>query len=180
MRRREHGFTLLEAVVSLALGALFMLLAAQLLRDTQIATLATRRQALDPTPQHVAERLRRDLQRATGTLTLRGRSALPWSRGPLVLVLPSGGSVRYEKSADRVTRQLIDSAGVSSGARAVLQGVVSWRWIEIGPRLVEVEIGFRRQQAGAALARRPTVPRDSIDMLRLRVSLRGSPGRSSW
>ena len=180
MRRRESGFTLLEAVVSLALSALFMLLAAQLLRDTQLATLATRRQALDPAPQHIAERMRRDVQRATGTLALRGRSGLPWSRGPLVLALPSGGSVRYEKSADSVTRKLVDSAGISSGERPLLQGVVSWRWVDLGSGLVEVEIGFRRERSGAALDRRVTVSRESIDTLRLRVAMRGAPGRSSW
>ncbi len=181
MRRRSRsGFTVIEAVVSLALAALFMLLAAQLLRDTQLATLATRRQALDPAPQQIAERLRRDIRRATGTLLPRSRSGLLWSRGPLILMLPSGGSVRFEKSADQVTRRLIDSSGISSGERPLMGGVVSWRWTEIGSGLVEIEIGFRRERDDSVLQRRATVARSAIDTLRMRVAMRGAPGRSSW
>lgn len=180
MSRLRGGFTVIEAVVSLALGAVFLLLAAQLLRDTSLAALATRRQVLDPTPQHLAQRLRRDIQRSTGTLRLRGRSDPAWSRQPLTLMLPSGARVRYEKNADQVTRRLIDAAGASSGDRALLRGVVSWRWLELSPDLVEIEIGYRRQADGEALRRFTAVPRSSIDKLHLRVALRGATGRSSW
>lgn len=76
-RGARNGFTVIEAVVSLGLTALFMLLAAQLLRDTQLVTLATRRQALDPTPQHLSQRLRRDVQRSTGSAACCSTTAAP-------------------------------------------------------------------------------------------------------
>ena len=180
MRRSGSGFTLVEAVVSVALTALFMLLAAQLLRDTQLASLATRRQALDPTPQHIAQLLRRDVHRSTGTLRLLGSVSSLWSYGPLTLTFPSGGSVRYDKIGDQMTRRLFDAGGTHAGERKLLQDVVGWRWLQLSSDLVEVEIRYRRRPAGEALQRSVGVPRTSIEILRMRLSMRAVPGRSSW
>lgn len=181
MARRGHsGFTVIEAVVSLALSALFMLLAAQLLRDTQLASLATRRQALDPTPQHIAQQLRRDVHRSAGTVRLLGSSSSLWSRGPLTLRLPDGGSVRYERSADQISRLLLDKTGAAVGERALLRGVVSWRWLQLDSDLVEIEIGYRRQPDGETLRRSAGVDRSAIEFQRMRVAMRAVAERSSW
>ncbi len=180
MRRAASGFTVIEAVVSLALMSLFMLLAAQLLRDTQLATLATRRAALDPTPQHIAQQLRNDLHRAGGTVRLRGSASALWSRDALTLRLPTGGIVRYEKTADQVSRYLRDAGGSLVGERPLLRGVVSWRWLQLSPDLVEVEVGYRRRPDGDALDRQPGVDRSTIEILRMRVAMRAVPGRRSW
>lgn len=177
---RSRGFTVIEALVSLALSALFMLLAAQLLRDTQLASLAVRRQALDPTPQHLAQRLRRDVHRATGTARLRGARSALWSRGPLTLRLAGGGSVRYERVGDRIERRLFDHTGTDLGERAYLHGAVSFRWLELSTDLVELEVGYLRQAQGEALRRSPGAHRSTVEILRMRVAMRNVPGRRWW
>lgn len=178
--RRRGGFTVIEAVISLALSALFMLLAAQLLRDTQLVTLATRRQALDPTPAHIAQRLRRDVHRSSGTLQLLGSSGPLWSSGPMTLMLPGGGSIRYERTGERMSRRLFDGGGGAINERELLRGVVGWRWLQIGSDLVEVEIIYRRRPDAEALQRLPAVSRTSVDVLRMRMAMRAAPGKSSW
>ncbi len=175
-----RGFTVIEAVVSLALTSLFLLLAAQLLRDTQRASLATRRQALDPTPRHVAQYLRNDVHGARGTVRLRGSASQLWSRGPLTLRLADGSSVRYQKTADQVGRALFDAGGAPAGERTLMRGVVSWRWLQLSSDLVEVEVGFRRRPDGDALSRSVSEPRSSIETLRMRIAMRAAPGRRSW
>lgn len=176
----SRGFTVIEAVVSLGVTALFLLLAAELLRDTTLISAAARRQALDPMPQHVAQQLRHDVHRARSTVRLRGSASELWSRGPLTLALPGGGTVRYERSANRVVRSLFDAGGAPRGERTLLTGAVSWRWLQLSADLVEVEIGFGRRPDGEALRRSARVHRSEIEMLRMRLAMRAVPGRGSW
>ena len=71
MRPRQSGFTILEAVISVSLTLLFISTVAMIVRDTQLASLATRRQALDPTPQHLTQSLRSDVHRSYRVQRLR-------------------------------------------------------------------------------------------------------------
>lgn len=61
-----------------------------------------------------------------------------------------------------------------------MRGIVSWRWVELGPDLVELEIGYRRRPDGDALRRTVAVDRSTVELVRMRVAMRAAPGRRSW
>jgi len=180
VRRSRSGFTVIEAVVSLAVTMVFMLIASQLVRDTQLASLATRRQALDPTPQHVAQSLRSDVHRSRGIDRLRGSRTTDWSSSNLSLLLPDGGIVRYEKSVDEIRRVIVAPDGSTALDRPLMRGVVGWRWIQLSSDLVEVEILFRRRPSNEALRRTWRAPEAVIEVTRMRLAMRAVPGKRSW
>lgn len=180
MSRGERGFTILEAVISLALTLLFLLITAGLLRDAQLASLALRRQALDPTPQHIAQNLRHDVHRSRRVELPLGSGVGSWSYSALSLTLPDGGTVRYEKSNEEISRTLVAADGTSSGARPLMRSVLSWRWLQIAPDLVEIEIVFRRRPSNEGLRRTASAPGPTVETLQMRLALRAIPGKRSW
>ncbi len=177
---RGRGFTLVEAVVSLALTALFLLLAAQLVRDTQLASLATRRQALDPTPQHLTQTLRNDVHRARRVELTNGFISTLWSSGALSLIFPEGGGVRYERAAGEIRRTLVAPDGTSSGRRPLMRDVLSWRWLQLTPDLLELEIVFRRRPAGEAARATWHDAGAATETTRMRLAMRAVPGKQTW
>ena len=177
---RSRGFTVVEAVVSLALTALFLLIASQLVRDTQIAALSTRRQALDPTPRHLTQTLRNDVHRARRIELSEGEVGGTWSHGALDLAFAEGGGVRYEKSAGAIRRTLVAADGLTSGSRPIMREVLGWRWLRLAPELIELEVSYRRRPDGEALRDSWQDPGSSIDTTRMRLAVRAVPGRSSW
>lgn len=180
MKRAGRGFTVIEAVVSLALTLLFLMTAAALLRDAELASLALRRQALDPSPQHIAQSLRSDVHRSRRIERLLGASAGSWSYDALSLALTDGSVVRYEKSYEEVSRELVAADGTSLGARPLMRDVLSWRWLKIAPDLIEVEIVFRRRPANEAARRSWRDPGASVETLRMRLAPRAVPGKRFW
>jgi hypothetical protein len=178
--RSALGFTVIEALVSLLLTLLFMTIAVGLLRDAHLASLAVRREAIDPTPQHIAQSLRTDVHRSRRIERQLGAIPGRWSYSPLSLVLPDGGIVRYDKSDETVGRELLSSAGVSLGVRPLLRDVLSWRWLELAPDLVEVELVFRRRPSNEAARRTWQDPGPTVETMRMRLALRAVPGRSGW
>ena len=180
MDRRSRGFTVVEALISVALTLLFLTIAAGLLRDAQLASLAIRREALDPSPQHIAQSLRNDVHRARQVERLLGTSPGSWSYGPLSLTLADGSTVRYEKSAEEVGRELIATSGTSVGARPLMKDVLSWRWLQLAPDLLEIEIVFRRRPGNEALRRSWHDVGPNIETMRMRLATRASVGKRSW
>ncbi len=178
-RHRQRGFTVIEAVVSTTITLVVLLITAQLVRDAQLAALSGRRQALDPTPQHIAQSLRNDVHgaRRIGAEVYRSPG---WTYGELDLALPDGGVVRYEKSGEEIRRTLFASSGTTVSRRPLLRDVVSWRWIQLDGGLVELEIIYRRRPANDAV--RPTWVNEqpSTETMNLRLASRAIPGRRSW
>jgi len=135
-RGRDQGFTLLELVFALAVGVLLMLLAAQLLRTTQLVFLDATRDALDPQPRLGAALLRHDVRAA---LVVSGGSLLP-STGALDLLQPGSNWIRYEREDAALVRLRLASDGTELGRLVVMRPVGGWWWRETVPGLLEISL----------------------------------------
>lgn len=133
-RRRPAGFTLLELAISLAVATLLFLLAAQLLRAAHLVFLDAGREAIDPEPRLAAAMLRRDVRESIGAAP----AAAP--DDPLVLYLPGGGSVRYERDGPQLLRIRLDAGGGEVSRRVALAPLAAWSWREPQPGLLEVTL----------------------------------------
>lgn len=178
--RRRRGFTVVEAVISLALTLVFMLLAAQLVKDTQLASLATRRQVLDPAPQFLAQALRNDVHRARGVNLSGGFLSPGWAYDELSLALPDGGTIVYDRNAEQVSRTLIAPDGTFAGTKPLMRDVLAWRWLLLEVDLVELEIVFRRRPKNEVLQRTWHDRGSSVETMRLRLAMRAIPGKRWW
>jgi prepilin-type N-terminal cleavage/methylation domain-containing protein len=179
-RRGERGFTLLEMVVALALFAVAMLLAGQLLGQSRLLLTAGARKAQDPLATYVLLRLRSDVQAAD-----RVAGASPfgeWSTAALELPGAVAGSlVAYEREGEELVRRFEDGAG-ASGRQAWMAQVESFRWRRLGTKLVEIELVSRRAPGFEdwRLAGRPEAPVDRLRIDRLLLATRGSGLGGGW
>src|SRR5204863_7591105 len=123
-------------VISLAVGALLMLLAAGLLRSAQLVFLDAAREALDPEPRLAAAVLRRDVREAFG---VTAGSPIP-SSAPLVLSLPGPSSARYAQVGPQLVRVRLDALGDEVSRRTVLSPLAAWHWSEPEPGLIFVTL----------------------------------------
>jgi|GEM_PF-1189648 len=152
--RAAAGFTLIEAVIAMAVLGIGLMLAASLLVQAHRMLAQAGIRARTPPSAPVLDRLRSDIQGASAIDA--GLGALPgWSRDRLTLVFPDGHRVRYEMDGSRLDRSelLPPPAGGGKAPKAaskdwtrprpVLRDVYSWRWIVAGPRLLTVELTFR-------------------------------------
>lgn len=141
------GFTLIEAVVALAVLGVGMLLLGSLLIQAHTMLAQAGIEARVPLSEPVLDRLRSEIQGATGIDA--GPAPLPgWSRDRLTLVFPDGRRARYETDGPRLMRSdfvpAAPGAAASWGAaRPVLGEVLSWRWEVAGSRLLTVEVTYR-------------------------------------
>ncbi len=180
MRRgNRRGYGLLELVVSLPISIFVLVLVAQLLQDVQRTYSTTRHETLDPLPHHALQLLRNDLQGAKQILppssTLPGR--------PLDLVLGNNSKIRYEKTGGEFFRVQLDAAGQPKNTMRLLSRVMNWTWTEAQPGLVDIQIDYLRREISPL--RRSGLPNlktsvTVLEPLRLRVALRGIPGKNSW
>lgn len=167
----RQGFALLELVVSTAIFLLVSMIGIGLLAESQTSLVIVNRTARDPLPDFALTILRRDVMSSRGV----GLSPLP---GVLLLepASPGAGPVTYLKSGDRLERITADGS-----QRLLMTGVGSFDWWEVGPRLLEIQITFRRQGPLAAhgllssvqaLRRKPR-----LETVRVRVALRAAGAR---
>lgn len=181
--RRERGFTLLEAVVVLAVTAVALMLAAGMLREAHVLSAAAGRQLDDPLAELAAARLRADVQ-GSDRVVGAGLPAPLWNETPLELegYWPDT-ALRYRRRGQALERLVVDDSGEVLGRSVWIHRLEAWRWRLLAPRLLEVEITYRRgpdpsswRLAGGP----PTPPPDVVETDRLLLALRGRGGGAGW
>jgi prepilin-type N-terminal cleavage/methylation domain-containing protein len=178
--RRQRGFTLLEMVVALALFAVAMLLAGQLLGESRRLLVAGARKAQDPLATYVLLRLRSDVQAADRVA--EGAPQGEWSEEALELPGAVPGSlVAYERQGEELVRRFEDGAD-ASGRQAWMSRVERFRWRRLGTKLVEVELVSRRAPGfeDSRLSGRPETPAERVRVDRLVLAARGSGLGGGW
>lgn len=163
--RRAQGFTLLEAVIALAVLSVGLVLAGSLLIQAYRMLAQAGVDARTPTTDLAVERLKVDLQGASGASS-GSPSDSDWTPDRLELVYPDGRRVRYDKRGSALLRQTLPAgSGAWDPARQVVGDVLSWRWQRLDTRLVEVEIVYRARPVSAT-AMDPAGPIDDRDTSR--------------
>lgn len=166
--RSEGGFTLLEAVVALAVLGVGIVLAGSVLTQSLRMLAQAGPEVRTPVTDLVLTRLRREIQQAAA-VELGPSGDFGWSRTRLELIDPEGRRVRYEARQGMLHRRVLeveepsDEKGEAGGSapaetggtgrsasppewsapRRVLEGVVSWRWRLLSRRLLTVEVTVR-------------------------------------
>ncbi len=162
------GFTLVEAVVALAVLAVGIVLAGSVLTQSLRMLGQTGAEVRTPVTDLALTRLRREIQQAAA-VELGPFGDFGWSRTRLELIDPEGRRVRYEAREGTLFRRVLEveepadrreegeerratdptEAGGTGRAvsppdwkapRRVLDGVVSWRWRLLSRRLLTVEV----------------------------------------
>ena len=175
-RRRERGFTLLEALVALALTALVLALTAGLLGEPGPALAAAGLNLGDPLTGALAARLRVDGEAAA---RFSGETApLPglWSSEALTLVRPDGTAVRYWLENGRLLRAAGPEPLEGVAGSAWLPPGAGFRWRAVSSELLEIAWSY----PGAAwpgTSRRRTPVRLEESLV---VALRGGGRRGGW
>lgn len=144
----EAGFSLLEILVTLAVLAIGLALAAGILVQTQRMLAQGVAEVRAPEAALVVAHVRADLQAAAGIGGGAGAGRSPWSRDRLVLLGTTGEAVVYERREDRLVRfgGVTDRRFRTAGeGRTVLPGLISWRW-KADSRLVTVELIYDRPE----------------------------------
>jgi hypothetical protein len=174
-----RGFTLLEVLISLVLLMLALALAAQILLETsQVLTEAAAEQLDAPIPLAVA-RLRGDVLGSAAFTVVEG----PRGEAGLLLEGHPAGTILYERAGDELRRTLLDPGGAPLGEGVLMRGVTGWSCIEVGPRLVAIEIRYRRRTVRPSpLSTLPAFrgPRTKERTESLLLALRGAGLGDSW
>lgn len=141
MTAPRRGYSVVEMlVVLLILGLLVPGLATAL--EKGLTMLSRTRSALTaPQLNTACLQLRADLESAAEV----GPGGGGWTRGPLVLELPGGDTIRYEVRAGALLRtargaRAPEEARTSARTRVVARPATALIWSQPGPRLIAVEI----------------------------------------
>lgn len=174
-RRAAGGFTLLELLFSFLILGTVMLIASQLLIESQMRLSHSARRALEPAATLALEQIRADV-RASASVPAGDHE---WNWAPLVLVGHPAGTVRYEKQGSELVRSL------AGGERIVMREVNVWRWRRVRGvplPLVEIELGhretprLRRRIAGGQREAPLPILRSHL----ISVSPRQAGGKRGW
>lgn len=179
--RRERGFTLIEALVALAVTCVGLGLAAGLLIESHRMAAQAGLEIKRPAVEGPLTLLRHELQAAAGVARGASRAAIGsgGSRDRLVLVRPGQPPVVYEREGGRLVRRL----GEGGEGRTVVPGLVSWRWFQAAPNLVTVEVVY---DGGWGAPGGRVSPRGRIAgprgwrTRRITAALRGGGARRGW
>jgi len=179
-RRSQAGFTLLEAVVALAVVSVALYLAAGLLREAQVLSAAAGRQLTDPLAGVVAARLRADVQGADAVAPPAPGGV--WTSGPLCLAeRRHQGLLCWTAAGSELHRSFLGEAGGTSDA-TWLRSLVAWRWRLPAAGLVDLEVAYLRSAEPWRwrMSGPPSPPAPSLATERLRLALRGGGRGSGW
>lgn len=144
--RRQRGFTLVEALISLLVVLTAFAFAAQVLQETAQMLADSAAEGRDAAMPQVAARIRADIQ-ASWTFQV-----VPGASSPRLRLLGHpAGVVEYEKAGSRLRRTVLDGAGAVRGRSVVMRAVEEWSCAPVTPDLVAVTIRYRRH----ALRRSP-------------------------
>lgn len=175
-RANEAGFSLVEVVVTLAVLAVALALAAGLLVETHRMMAQAGLELRTPASEEALDLLRVELQGAAG-VSGGPPAGMTWSRDRLVLVRPDGERVVYERDRRRLVRR------VGKGERTAVPGLVSWRWRRDAPTLVTVEVVYARRRGpggGIVSPRGPIRGTKDWRTRRLTAAVRGGGARRGW
>lgn len=172
----QAGFTLVEVVVTLAVLAVALALAAGILVETHRMMAQAGLELRAPASEEALDLLRAELQGAAG-VSGGPPGGIGWSRDRLVLVRPDGDRVVYERNGRRLLRRM------EEGERTAVPDLVSWRWRRDAPTLVTVEVVYegRRGPGGGIVS-----PRGRIEgttewrTRRLTAAVRGGGAQRGW
>ena len=177
--RRQHGFTLIEMMISLLILGVASLLATQLLLESQSRVLNASERLLEPAMDLAVKQLRADLQTCSGA----GGSVIPglWNNEPLPLNGHPAGLVTYQKiDGDFVRLMLKDPTDPATvRERLILKDVTTFRWRLHGSS-IEIDLAHRptgrlRQQTASGRWREPA--RRDVERV-FQITPRGAGGRS--
>ncbi|HEV2851304.1 MAG TPA: prepilin-type N-terminal cleavage/methylation domain-containing protein [Thermoanaerobaculia bacterium] len=178
--RGKAGFTLVEMTLSLALLLVALLLAAQVLEETSHLFAETSGEALDAPVPLVIARIRGDVLGSMGVVPI------PDKDGALVAISIQGfgHQILYRKLGDALFRTVVPQNGDPPGNPVLLwRGVTDWGCRIQGPRLVELEVTYRRRTAPRSpLSRLPAFRRPVTEELTQRMYLlpRGAGLGDTW
>jgi len=172
----QRGTTLVELLVVLALVAIMVVAAAQLITYS-IGLLGAAGRALgNPMMVHVNERIRRDIQEAAGLAAVE----MIWSDDPLRIRMHTGEIVAYSVVNGNLVREVVSAAGETNDERVVLRGVTSWWWRSTAPSLVDVNIGHLLYLPPEYNASRKIGYDRERRVENLRFATRGGWGGAQW
>jgi prepilin-type N-terminal cleavage/methylation domain-containing protein len=174
MRRREHGLTLVEILVTIAVIGSSLLAVTELFELSLKAVASAGRGALAPSAWQSMAQLREDAQSA-GSFPCGGART-----GPLELNLGEDRSVVWHVKGNVLERREQDASGRVQGGGTVVTGVVGWQWRCIGLDLLEVRITVEHPPAASGLMTQKANPRWVRTTEVLRVARRGRNGGRSW
>jgi len=173
--KRQHGATLVELLVAVALLGSVAVLSAQLVIQSTKLMNTVARASRNPDVVIAAEWIRRDLY---GAVTVVG-SDLGWADGPLVAVTQGGGWIAVAPFEGQLVRTDAPP-GTLPDNRVILRGVVGWRWRVIEGAAVEIElVTFANPDAHENLTGAVDHRLDR-QTVRLTLALRGKPGGRAW
>jgi prepilin-type N-terminal cleavage/methylation domain-containing protein len=180
-RRRDTGFTLVEALVALVVASVGLALAAGLVIESHRMAAQAGLEIRAPAVDGPLELLRRELQSAAGAGggTSRASAGELGSRDRLVLVRPGEPPVVYEREGERLVRRV----GAGGAGRTVVPALVSWRWFEPAPNLVTVEVvydGGRGAPGGIVSPRGRIAVQRGWRTRRITAALRGGGAQRGW
>lgn len=132
-----RGFTLLEALVALALMSVVLTAGGMLIAESVGLIERTGRALRNPSTTLAGAALRRDVQQAAGVV---GGSWSGWSREPLELLRQDGGRTLAAWDGAEIRRWELAPDGAESPPRTVLRGVADFRWRLVGASAVDVRI----------------------------------------
>jgi hypothetical protein len=116
--RCEAGFTLVEALVSMLLLVLVVMLAAQLLGETQQMFVDAARESLDPPAALIATRLRLDVLGASGAIAALNPDQ---SCAYVELLGHPEGPILYRMARGALLRSVLAADGTSQGSAILLR-----------------------------------------------------------
>lgn len=171
-RIASAGFTLLELLVSMILVVLALMLATQLLLESQRTFALAGRAALEPRASSTYARLTSDVQSARG--------AQQAADGALLLTGHPEGTLRWERRREELWRTAFTDDGDVRSRRVLLHRVTDWSWSWDGS-LVTAIFTYQR---GAMLryVTTPSLPPEVIRQERVVVQAhpRGQPRWNRW
>lgn len=166
-KRRESGFTIVEALIALIIVSVAMIAAARLLLESQNRSVLEQSRVTDPAIPLALQRLKADVAAAASF-------AGDWQEAePLLLILP-GTTVTYEFSGGNLLRW------VDTDPQVLISGVTRFDWSPHGggSGLLHLEVEYEVGDFGGAIAkygqRLPSPKRMEQQTLILR--LRGGGG----
>jgi prepilin-type N-terminal cleavage/methylation domain-containing protein len=173
--KRQHGATLIELLVALALLGTVAVLSAQLVIQATKLMNTVARASRNPDLMIAAEWIRRDLY---GAVAVIGTN-LGWTDGPLVAMTQSGGWIALAPIDGELVRTDAPPASLPDN-RVILRGVVGWRWrvIDGATAVIELE-AFANPDAHENLTGAADYRLDR-QTVRLTLALRGRPGGRAW
>jgi prepilin-type N-terminal cleavage/methylation domain-containing protein len=173
--KNQHGATLVELLVALALLGTVAVLSAQLVIQSTKLMDTVARAARNPDLVLAGEWIRRDLY---GAVAVVGED-LGWTHSPLIVVSQSGGWVVIAAFEGQLVRTN-SPPGLPPDIRILLRGVVGWRWRVIGDGAVVIELqAFANPDAHENLTG-AAGHRLTRQIERLTLALRGKPAGRAW